>query len=179
MPARDHSGVSRRPLAWSAIVLQLGWLYTSHRPLEHRQNKDQIADISTLLQLVQPDEYVMDPVAGAVYRQRPYFYALETITKTRIRFHLTEDNIRQRLIDTGTKVAMPEGMWHFSKSREFVDANYVPLKDRANIRVAGKYLVKDPTTTGTPVYVRCDHPRAIFDRRRTRACVRHARWQSL
>ncbi|HEY3900580.1 MAG TPA: hypothetical protein VGM54_18375 [Chthoniobacter sp.] len=129
-------------LAWSVIILQIGWLMLSQRPW-HRQNKDQIADISTILQLVNPDEFVMDPVAGAVYRRRPYFYALETITKTRIRFGLTPDNIRQCLIDTGTKVAMPEGIWHYTKSRLFVDGNYVPLKHQDGIRVAGQYLVKD------------------------------------
>jgi hypothetical protein len=130
-------------LAWTVIIVQIGWLLIFQRPW-HRLNKDQIADISTILQLVNPDEFVMDPVAGAVYRQRPYFYALETITKTRIRFGLTPDNIRQRLKDTGTKVAMPDGIWHYTKSRLFVDDNYVPLKHQDGIRVAGKYLVKDP-----------------------------------
>jgi len=133
-------------LAWLVIVVQLAWLFVSRRPLR-RENTDQIAEISTLLQLVKPDEFVMDPLAGAVYRQRPFFYALETITKTRMRYGLTEDTIRQRLIDTGTKVAMPEGMWHYSKSRTFVDANYVPLKQQDQIRVAGKFLVKDDSTT--------------------------------
>jgi hypothetical protein len=144
LPKRPSEVIQRysTALAWSVIILQIGWLVMTQRP-SHRQNKDQIADISTILQLVHPDEYVMDPVAGAVYRQRPYFYALETITKTRIRFGLTPDNIRQRLIDTNTKVAMPEGIWHYTKSRLFVDDNYVPLKHQDGIRVAGKYLVKD------------------------------------
>jgi hypothetical protein len=126
------------------IAVQIAWLFTIKKPWR-RENRDQIAEIATILDLVKPDEFVMDPVAGGVYRQRAFFYALETITKTRIRFNLTVDNIRQRLLETGTKVAMPEGIWHYTKSREFIIAHYVPLKNQDQIRVVGTYLTRAPT----------------------------------
>jgi hypothetical protein len=127
------------PLAWGVVILQIGWLVKVSRPWD-RVNRIQIATFARILELTKPGEYVMDAKAGAIYRPRPYFYALETITIDRIRKKLIVDDIPDRMIDTGTKVAVLGGLMNEDKSRPFIKANYLPLEERDNVLVVGKFL---------------------------------------
>ena len=53
--------------------------------------------IADVLLLTHPDDYVMDDKSGYIFRQRPYYWVLESITKTRIRMGLIHDDLTQRL----------------------------------------------------------------------------------
>src|SRR5581483_1326383 len=129
-------------VAWLVIVIQVTWLVVSRKPWA-RENRSQVAAIAVILQLTTPDEYVMDSKSGAIYRQRPFFYALETITRIRMRHGLIKDTIRQRLAETRTPVASVKGVLDASKTKDFINENYLPLRGRDQIRVLGKLPVQD------------------------------------
>ncbi|MDR3402148.1 MAG: hypothetical protein P4L99_06575 [Chthoniobacter sp.] len=139
---REAIGRFSTKLAWAVIAIQVTWLLVVRQPWA-RENRSQVAAIATILQLTTPEDYVMDAKSGAIYRQRPFFFALETITRMRMRHGLIKDDIRARLVETRTPVAVVKGVLDQSKSKDFIAANYLPLKGRDQIRVLGKLPTKE------------------------------------
>jgi hypothetical protein len=134
-------------LPWIVVACQVGWLLTIKLPWK-RENRRQMSTFSRILKLTKPGSFVMDAKAGAIFRPRPFYYVLETVTRARMRSNLIIDNIPERLIETKTTVADLHGLLRGSKSEAFVTDNYLPLTDTAEIRVAGKLLSSKPTAAG-------------------------------
>jgi len=98
--------------------------------------------------LTSPNEFVMDPKGECIYRPRPYWYVLETLTRKRLFAGLDEedngkkmmpklvDDIPQHLIDTHTAVAMPSTRM-MEGTLKFVKDNYVEI---GALRVLGKTI---------------------------------------
>jgi len=79
----------------------------------------------------------MDTKGESVFRQRPFYYALEGITLQRIRQGLIADDIPERLIATHTCVAVEDSFRFPPRARAFLQANYLPV---GRLRVAGRLL---------------------------------------
>jgi hypothetical protein len=94
---------------------------------------------SQVLQLTGPDDYFMDSKAGAIYRKRPFYYVLETITRTRVYMGLTPDTIPESLVQTKTAVVDSDFARRYPKAEEFVSKNYLPI-DAAHLSVLGQLL---------------------------------------
>ena len=137
-------------LPWLVVACQFGWLLTIKRPWQ-RENRRQMATIAKILKLTKPGSFVMDAKSGAIFRPRPFYYVLETVTRARIRNNLIVDNIPERLIETQTTVATLYGLLNGSRSRAFVTDNYLPLAGSAEIRVAGKLLSSGATAAGEAI----------------------------
>jgi hypothetical protein len=84
----------------------------------------------------------MDAKSGVIYRRRPFYFALENVTRTRMDVHLIEDDIVERLIATRTCMAADDRLK--GKDLEFVQTNYLPFDHK--MRVAGQQLHPDATS---------------------------------
>ena len=132
---------ARRPslpaAALPALVLagELIWLITANPPWINR-TANPIRNLEQLLHLTNPDDCVMDSKGETIFRRRPYFYVLETMTRRRIALGLIPNNIIERLIETRTCVAKARRLP--ADACAFVKANYLPVFDE--IRVAGGML---------------------------------------
>ncbi len=101
--------------------------------------------------LTRPDEFLMDPKGESIYRQRPYWYVLETLTRKRLFAALDDDagetpkltdDLPQTLIDTRCAVVLPS-IRMMEKTRKFVDENYVAV---GMLHVLGKKVA--PSKSG-------------------------------
>jgi len=128
---------------WSAVLLtvtiEVTALCIDEPPwLDHSWDETRL--LSTTLMLTRPDEFVMDIKGETVFRSRPYFFALEGVTKDRISRGLMRDDIATRLVSTGTPVVAEDSYDFPGRARAFMDSNYVSVGD---LRVVGMRL--DPT----------------------------------
>ncbi len=137
-------------LPWIAFAGLLAWLVSIERPWK-RENRRQMAIMSSVLKMTKPGDYFMDAKSGAVFRPRPFYYVLETVTRARLRGHLMKDNVPECLIDTHTAVADPRQLLQGSASEKFVFDNYLPLAGTMEIRAAGKLIENNSTPAGEPI----------------------------
>ena len=97
--------------------------------------------IANVLTLTKPGDYVMDKKGDYVFRTRPYYWALETITKARIRMGLIRDNLPDRLMKTGTKLCYFYCGHSGSVASRFIVANYIPFNaNTTDMGVLGKEI---------------------------------------
>ncbi|HEY2092233.1 MAG TPA: glycosyltransferase family 39 protein [Thermoanaerobaculia bacterium] len=80
--------------------------------------------VETVLSLTSPDEPVMDLKGESVFRQRPWYFALEAITNMKLRLGNIRDDIAAALVKSHTHVVVSDSLP--PQSRRFVEANYVP-----------------------------------------------------
>jgi hypothetical protein len=98
--------------------------------------------LGDVLHFTDPSDYVMDAKSGAIYRRRPFYYALENVTRARMEMHLIQDDIIESLIKTRTCLAADDRLK--GKDLAFVQANYLPFDHK--MRVAGQVLHPDAAT---------------------------------
>jgi len=102
----------------------------------------QLADV---LRLTQPDDRVMDVKGELVFRERAFYYGLETITRERLRRGLITDDIPERLIATHTCVAEMGGDSSYPpRARAFLHENYLSV---GRLWVAGRLLSLEGANT--------------------------------
>ena len=129
-------------LAPTAVaVIEALLILTATKPWHNDAQRD-IAAFAKILRLTKPGDYVMDGKAGAIYRPRPFYYALETITRARMKKNLIPDNVIERMIATRTAVASLSGLLTESAAARFVRENYVSIGAGSDdkVRVLGKVL---------------------------------------
>lgn len=139
-------------LPWAVFAGLFANLLYLERPW-NRENRKQMAEIAIILKMTQPGAYVMDAKSGAIFRPRPYYFVLETVTRARLRMPKNSkmDNIIQRLVETRTAVFDPRQLIKNSEAEHFAIANYLPLAQADVIRVAGKLISNQPAPAGEPV----------------------------
>lgn len=106
-------------------------------PLFRDDTAGEIAMLGTILRVTRVSDYVMDPTGEAIFRRRPFYYALETFTAVRIERGLIHDNIVHDLIETRTFVALPHGLTKSAKL--FVRENYLDVGN--GVWILGKRLM--------------------------------------
>ena len=95
-----------------------------------------IGQIAEVLRYTDSGDYVMDAKAGAIFRRRPFYFALENVTLRRFHLGLLKDDIIERMIATRTCVASDKRL--DGPVLAFVHANYLPGEGR--YAVAGQRL---------------------------------------
>lgn len=136
------------PPAMPAILVgafaasELALLLAGSPPWRNRLARHE-REVAVVLQLTRPGEFVMDPKGDSIFRPRPYYYVLETITERRLALGLLPDAIADDMVRTRTMVAIDCRLP--PRSRAFVERNYLPVAD--DVRVAGLRL---PPATGAP-----------------------------
>jgi hypothetical protein len=107
--------------------------------------------VADVLRLVPPGEPVLDPKGDAVFRPRPIFWVLESVTRARLRRGLIADDFTDRLMRTRTCVVVGDGEYLPPATRRWVRQYYLPVAaypPAGTLRVAG---------------ARLDPRRAVFD----------------
>ena len=95
-----------------------------------------IGQIAEALRYTEPGDFVMDAKAGAIFRRRPFYFALENVTLRRFHLGLLKEDIIERMIATRTCVASDKRL--DGPVLAFVHANYLPGEGR--YAVAGQRL---------------------------------------
>ena len=108
-------------------------------PFWKNRTQPDIAAVADVLRATDPNDFVMDATGETMFRQRPYYYALEAFTKARIERGLIVDDIAQCLIDTRTTLVRPRDLT--AKSRAFVLNHYLPVGN--GLWMPGKRLKLD------------------------------------
>ncbi|MEA2625296.1 MAG: hypothetical protein QOD06_1341 [Candidatus Binatota bacterium] len=114
-----------------AAVLLIGTWPATDRTRPH------IDYLQRVLRLTSPGDLVMDVKGESIFRRRPFYYALETVTRTLIRDGVIADDVPERLVATRTYVVADDQEGFPSRAREFIRNNYVEL---GRLRVAGTLL---------------------------------------
>ncbi len=104
-----------------------------------RRHSNTVSDVADVLRWTNRDDYVMDAKSGAIYRQRPFYYALEDVTMKGIDRGLIKNDIVERLIATRTCVAAYKRL--SDRDLDFVRRNY--LFRQSSYGIAGQNLFPD------------------------------------
>lgn len=117
-------------------IAEISLLIYFHPPLENR-TKEALAVIDEAIRLTDRDDWVMSKKGEHVFRPRPYYYVLETITRKRIKRGLIPDDIPDYLISKKCCVVAYDISRLSQGTREFIENNYIPI---SRLRIAGKIL---------------------------------------
>ena len=140
------------------VVVEMGVIFRLIHP--RPRISDYLERLETVLHCTDPQDFVMDPKAGAIYRRRPFYYAIENVTLRRLKLHLIADTIIPDLIRTRTCMASWERL-DFSdfdgRDLAFVFANYIPFSGK--MRVAGQRLEpeSDSGKCGFEIRIRAEY----------------------
>jgi hypothetical protein len=141
-------------LSCSALLLLIATeiaLLVSGQPPFATPNAGNLATLREALALTAPGEYVMDAKGDLIFRPRPFYYVLETLTRWRIRLGTIVNNIPQRLIATRTAVVLESPRINPATLR-FIHENYLPA---GHLDVLGRTL---PPAAGSTVSFRITIP---------------------
>jgi hypothetical protein len=100
----------------------------------------QVALVRETLRLTDPGDWVIDAKGETVFRRRAFPWALESVTRERLRRGLIRDTLPEDAVATRACVATVDDARFTDRSRVFLDENYVPV---GKLRVAGT-LLGDP-----------------------------------
>jgi hypothetical protein len=116
-------------------------------PVWRDRGHAQTALLADVLRLTDGGDDVMDAKGETVFRRRPFFWVLETITKARLRRGLLPDTIPEAIVRTRCHVAVPDSARFPQRGRAFLNANFVSV---GRLRVAGLFLGPAPRA-GAPL----------------------------
>jgi hypothetical protein len=118
-------------------------------PLRTDRLKNTTRSIRDVLLLTHPGEYVMDSKGNYIFRPRPWYWVVETLTRARIRLGLIKDDLPERLASTGTRVCYLNAAHILPETSLFIVSNYISFDpDAIDLGVAGKELPA-PAADGT------------------------------
>lgn len=147
---RQAAPAADRPWTWSApraaslpglVACVELLLLPALAPLAGHGIAPQERLLAEVLALTGPDDDVLDLKGQAVFRNRPFYYALETMTLERMARGMIEDTIPERCVETRTSVAPADIAAFPPRARLFLKDNYVVV---GAWRVAGRVL--DPVS---------------------------------
>jgi len=124
----------------TAVCLALAAAFLTRIALTRHEGREPELDLSDLrevLRLTDPGDYVMDAKGDAVFRTRPFYFALELFTKHRLRNGTIADTIVARCVETGTGVLFGDFEPYPRATRALLFDRYV---GSGRLRVAGALL---------------------------------------
>lgn len=124
--------------AWSAaalVAIGVG-LWAMGHPLSIDRLAPERAKLADVLAMTTDRDAVMDDKGDAIFRVRPFYFALERITENRMERGLIADDIDSRLVGSDTHVVWMKRLP--VRDRPFVFANY--LRAGNGLQIAGKDL---------------------------------------
>src|SRR6267378_1860478 len=146
----DGRSAARLPALLACVELAV---LPAVSPLAGHGLRSETRSLSEVLRLTDPTDYVLDLKGQAVFRNRPFYYALETMTLERMSRGLIRDTIPERCIETGTCVAPADIAGFPPRARRFLQDYYVVV---GAWRVVG--AVVDPATAPAGAPLRFDIP---------------------
>jgi hypothetical protein len=131
----------RKPvIAFSVVIVTfIGALYYYADRFEN--NTDwHVTMMNQALRLTHPGERMIDLKGETIYRDRPFYYALEIVTRSQIAHGIIPDTIEQDVIRTRTYAAQADGPIWPPAGRAFLSENFVNL---GRLRAAGQWVKHD------------------------------------
>ncbi len=116
-------------------------------PVWRDRGHAQTALLADVLRLTDGSDFVMDAKGETVFRRRPFFWVLETITNARLRRGLLPDTIPEGIVRTRCHAAVEDSPRFPERGRAFLNANFVSV---GRLRVAGR-LLGPPPRAGAPL----------------------------
>jgi hypothetical protein len=115
-------------VAWlllPALLLtgEVVWIVTDEPPLA-RVEERRIGHLAALLRLVDPGEYVLDTKGETIFRPRPTYLVLETLTIQQLQSGRLQDDTIPRLIATRTAVVRKSDRM-LPATQRFIEKNYL------------------------------------------------------
>jgi len=128
-----------------ALVLLLLAIYQITLAAKERSPFAPKADRSDLLltdvlRLTKSSDFVMDAKGETIFRRRPFYYVLETLTQRRMKQGLLLDTIAEDMVKTRTCVSLLTRLP--GKTLQWVEEHYVPVTGQ--IWVTGRFLPPPP-----------------------------------
>ena len=136
---RHGSRVRAAAVLGVLLALECGVLVAEHAPWTDGTARAREA-LAEALRLTDAGDDVMDAKGESIYRRRPFYYALESVTLARMRLGLIPDTIVERLVSTRTMVAQTNKL--SGDTLGFVERHYLPIS--SHWRVAGARLPAAP-----------------------------------
>ena len=100
------------------------------------------------LRLTHPGERLIDIKGETIYRERPFYYALEIVTRSQMARGLIPDTIARDVVRTRTYAAQADGPMWPPAGRAWLSNHFVNL---GRLRAAGQWVRPDGTfTIGVP-----------------------------
>jgi hypothetical protein len=129
---------SRATFGGLVVLAQIALLVFTGPPWAFgaRVDPEMLGDV---LRLTRPSDTIMDLKGETVFRDRPFYYALEAVTLVRIQLGSIPDTIPEELVAHRTCVAVPDDVRFPERAREFLNANYISV---GRLRVAGRRLAQ-------------------------------------
>ncbi len=115
--------------------------------------------LAEVLQLTHPGETIMDFKGETVFRQRPFFYALEDVTLKRIELGMIKDSIPEDMTKARTTVATLNNSRFSARDQEFLGQNFLPI---GHLRVLGQYLAAPNTKANSNFNIRVPSSYAVI-----------------
>jgi hypothetical protein len=124
-----------------AIALSIAalWYYADR----FENNTDwHVTMMQQALRLTRPGDMLLDVKGETIYRRRPYYHALENVTRTQLAHGLLEDTIPEDVVRTRTYVAQADGPLWPPRGRAFLSENFLNM---GRLRAAGQMVKEDGT----------------------------------
>ncbi|HEX4085886.1 MAG TPA: glycosyltransferase family 39 protein [Chthoniobacteraceae bacterium] len=141
----------RRFLSYGLPALcfaELLWTWNAN-PLRNDRVKGTTEGLRDVLRLTHPGEMVMDAKGDYIFRPRPYYWVIETVTRARIRMGLIRDRLQDKLVQYSPRVCYLYAAHLLPDASLFVVSNYMPFDPLAlDVGVLGKVL-PNPAPDGT------------------------------
>lgn len=147
-----HWRTVARVLHWfvPAVVIVETLLVPTANGLSKNGTRDHADFERALLRVTRPEDYVMDVKGEAVFRRRPCYLIIETITRDKVDRGLLPDSFPEQIARAKTPVVCEYfGDGYPQRAQSFIDANYLSY---GWLRVAGKKLAPsaaEPKTVRT------------------------------
>lgn len=119
------------------------------RPLRFRVPTEERELIGEVLKLTKPGEFVMDETGESIYRRRPFYLLMETLTRGALKRGEMTDTIPHDIVATGTLVVVGSGQYP-PATCAFLGQNFLPM---GHLLIAGRVLSRDPAVSRT---IQCD-----------------------
>ena len=117
------------PLMLLVVLTEINLAIAKRSPLRFRAQQSEL--LTEVLRLTEPTDFVMDAKGETVFRHRPFYYVLETLTEERMRRGLIADTIAEDMAEKGTCVTLLQKLT--GKSKDWVDRFYIPVTERMSV----------------------------------------------
>jgi hypothetical protein len=134
-----------RPLVWLAVTL-LTFLAALYYYADRFENQTDwhVTMMDQALRLTRPGELLLDYKGETIYRRRPFYHALEIVTRSQMAAGRIPDTIAEDVVRTRTYAAQADGPLWPPAGRAWLNANFVNL---GRLRAAGQWIQSDGSFT--------------------------------
>jgi hypothetical protein len=130
----------------TVIVVLTGALYYYGDRFENRTDWH-VTMMNQALRLTRPGERLIDYKGETIYRERPFYHALEIVTRSLMARGVIADTLAQDVVRTRTYVAQADGPMWPPASRAWLSAHFVNL---GRLRAAGNWVKDGTFVIGVP-----------------------------